>query len=68
MNLNRIPIHVIFVCILAILFAKLDDGAPLAGLVFMNALLVFAGIVYGMFIMRNTYKKQIKDALEELKK
>jgi len=68
MNINRIIVHIMFVCTLSVLFAKCDDGAPISGLVLMNALLLFAGIVYGMFLMRSNYRKQIKDALEDLKK
>lgn len=68
MNINRILLHILFVCVFATLFAKLQDGAPTGGLIFMNTLLVFAGIIYGMFTMKQVYKKQIKDALEDLKK
>jgi len=64
-SFNKYIRHIIFICLFATLFAKGADGAPIGGLIFLNSLLLFIGILYGLFIAKHNLKQLIKDELED---
>ena len=57
--------HAIFVLGAGVLFSKLEDGAPPGGLLLVNEFAIVSGIIYGMWIMRLTYKDMIKEYLDD---